>query len=71
MDQAIALEPMDYFESLLFYPGFPAEDKVHLYSVFGGVPYYNKFIGPSVSVRENIMALMVEPGSRLESEVPL
>ena len=71
VDQTIALEPMDYFESSLFYPGFSAEDKVRLYSVLGGIPYYNKFIDPSVSVRENIMNLMVEPGSRLENEVPL
>lgn len=71
VDQTIALEPMDYFESSLFYPGFSAEDKVRLYGIFGGIPYYNKFIDPSASVRENIMNLMVELGSRLENEVPL
>lgn len=44
---------------------------VRLYSVFGGIPYYNKFVDPSMSVRENIMNLLVESGSRLENEVPL
>lgn len=71
VDQTIALEPMDYFDSALFYPDFSAEDKVRLYSVFGGIPYYNKFVDPSMSVRENIMNLLVESGSRLENEVPL
>lgn len=71
VDQTIALEPMDYYDSALFYPSFSAEDKVRLYSVFGGIPYYNKFVDPSLSVNENIMSLLVEPGSRLENEVPL
>ena len=71
VDQTIALEPMDYYDSALFYPDFSAEDKVRLYSVFGGIPYYNKFVDPSMSVRENIMNLLVESGSRLENEVPL
>lgn len=64
-----ALNP--YFDSALFYPDFSAEDRVRLYSVFGGIPYYNKFVDPSMSVRENIMNLLVESGSRLENEVPL
>ncbi len=60
-----------FFDSALFYPDFSAEDKVRLYSVFGGIPYYNKFVDPSMSVRENIMNLLVESGSRLENEEPL
>ena len=60
-----------FFDSALFYPDFSAEDEVRLYSVFGGTPYYNKFVDPSMSVRENIMNLLVESGSRLENEVPL
>lgn len=60
-----------FFDSALFYPDFSAEDKARLYSVFGGIPYYNKFVDPSMSVRENIMNLLVESGSRLENEVPL
>ena len=30
------LKPMDYYESALFYPDFSDEDKVRIYSVFGG-----------------------------------
>lgn len=71
IDQTIALEPMDYYDSELFYPDYSPEDKVRLYSVFGGIPYYCKFVDSSLSVHENIMNLIVEPGSRLENEVPL
>ena len=69
VDLAIDLQPMDYYESSLFYPGFSPEDKVRLYSVFGGVPYYNRLVDASASVRENVVGLVTETGERLEGEV--
>lgn len=71
IDVTIDLKPMDYFESALFYPSFSAEDKVRLYSVFGGIPYYNRLIDPALSVRENIIELISAPGARLENEVSM
>ena len=44
VDLTINLKPMDYYESASFYPDFSNEDKVRLYSVFGGIPYFNKLI---------------------------
>ena len=61
---------MDYFDAAKFYPAFSPEDKVRLYSVFGGIPFYNRLIDQSQSVRGNIIELVTEPGARLESEVP-
>ena len=61
---------MDYFDAAKFYPAFSPEDKVRLYSVFGGIPFYNRLIDQSQSVRDNIIELVTEPGARLESEVP-
>lgn len=71
IDLTIDLKPMDYYESSLFYPDFSSEDKVRLYSVFGGIPYYNRQIDPSLTVRENIQELISAPGSRLENEVSM
>lgn len=71
VDLTIDLKPMDYYESAMFYPDFSAEDKVRLYSVFGGIPYYNRQIDTDISVRENIKELMSAPGSRLENEVSM
>ena len=71
IDQTISLKPMDYYESALFYPEFSAEDKVRLYSVFGGIPFYNRQIDPSLSVRENIIELIASPDARLQGEVGL
>lgn len=36
----INLKQMDYYESSLFYPDYSKEDKVRIYSAFGGLPYY-------------------------------
>lgn len=71
IDLTLELGPMDYYDSARFYPGFSAEEKVRLYSVFGGIPYYNRLIDQRVSVRENVIELVTSPGARLENEVPL
>lgn len=71
VDLTLNLKPMDYFESALFYPDFSKEDKVRLYSVFGGIPYFNKLIDPGLTVKENIMELIASPGARLENEVAM
>ena len=69
VDRTIDLKPMDYYESSLFYSSYSNEDKTRLYSVFGGIPYYNKLIDSSLSVRENIIALIASSDARLENEV--
>lgn len=71
IDLTIRLEPMDYYDSALFYSGFSSEDKVRLFSVFGGIPYYNRLIDNKKSVRENVIDLIASPGARLENEVSM
>lgn len=68
---SIHLKAMDYYESAQFYPTFTNEDKIRLYSVFGGIPYYNQLISPALSVKDNIIELLASPNARLESEVQL
>lgn len=70
IDLTLELKPMDYYDAAKFYPAFTPEDKVRLYSVFGGIPYYNRLVDQNMSVRDNIIELMTEPGARLENEVP-
>lgn len=67
----IDLKQMDYYDSSLFYKEFSNEDKVRLYSVFGGIPYYNQLIDQKKTVRQNIIDLIASPGSRLENEVTM
>lgn len=70
IDLKINFQPMDYYESAQFYPERSCEDKVRLFSVFGGIPYYNRLIDKNASVRENLIHLILEPDARLEDEVP-
>lgn len=62
------IKQMDYYESSLFYKNASNEDKVKYYSVFGGVPYYNQFINDKLTVKENIINLIIGTNSRLLSE---
>jgi len=71
VDLTLELLAMDYYDSAKFYPDFSDEDKVRLYSVFGGIPYYNRLIESNKTVRENIIELIASPGARLENEVSM
>ena len=71
IDLTLNLKPMDYYDSALFYPEFSEEDKVRLFSVFGGIPYYNRLIDAKKSARENIIELIASSGARLENEVAM
>ena len=71
IDLVIDLKQMDYYESALFYPNMSDEDKVRIYSVFGGIPYFNRLIDDKKTVKENIIELIASPGARLENEVSL
>ncbi|MFQ9609632.1 MAG: ATP-binding protein [Lachnospira sp.] len=71
VDLTIDLKQMDYYESAYFYPNFSVEDKVRIYSVFGGIPYYNRLIDDSKSVKDNIIELIASSGARLENEVSM
>ncbi len=70
-DLVIDLKQMDYYESAQFYPNFTNEDKVRMYSVLGGIPYYNRLVDDTKSVKENIINLIASSGARLENEIPL
>lgn len=71
IDLTINLKPMDYYESTEFYPSFSEEDRIKIYSVFGGIPYYNRLVDDSISVEENLLELLVAPEARLENEVSM
>lgn len=63
------IEPFDYYDAAKFYPNVSQEDKVRLYSVFGGVPFYTNKIDDSKSVKENIISLIIDDGAIFEDEI--
>ena len=65
----IQLRPFDYYLSSMFYPNYSFEDKIMLYSVFGGVPYFNSLIDTSKTALENIFNLVIKADSICEHEI--
>lgn len=65
----INLKEHNYLESSLYYKLYSNEDKVLLYSVFGGEPYYNSLIDPTKTVVENIIELAIKENSQLEMNI--
>jgi AAA+ ATPase superfamily predicted ATPase len=65
----LKLEAFDYYEASKFYPNVTSIDKIRLYSVFGGVPFYISRIDPNQSVRDNIINLIIETGAIFEDEI--
>lgn len=67
---SIDVLPMNYYDSAKFYNKFSNADKVTLYSVFGGVPYYNSLIDDNKTAKENIIDLIASKDSSLFHEIP-
>ncbi len=65
----ILLRPFDYYLSGLFYPNYSPEDKIMLYSVFGGVPYFNSLIDTTKTALDNIFDLVIRTDSICEHEI--
>lgn len=63
------LEPFDYYESALFFPGISNEKKLEFYACFGGIPFYLTLLNPQKSLRENMEQYLIPTGSVLESEI--
>jgi len=61
--------PFDYYTSSLFYENYSPEDKIKMYSIFGGLPYFNSLINSSISANENIINLIIKKDSIIEHEL--
>jgi hypothetical protein len=55
-------------DAVTFFPQYDAESQLMAYAVFGGVPYYLEACDPTVSLRENIVALVLSTNGRLVDE---
>ena len=63
------IRPFDYYDSSLFYNNYKNEDKIMMYSVFGGIPFFNSLIDTNKSAIENIKNLIIKRDSILEHEI--
>lgn len=65
----ISLKPFDYYDAAQFYPDYTPQEKLMMYSVFGGVAFFNSLIDPQKTPMENIQRLVVQPDSILQLEI--
>ena len=65
----IPLEPFDYLGASKFYSNYKDEEKIFMYSIFGGVPFFNKLIDSEKTPLENLKCLLLEKNSILQLEV--
>lgn len=69
--EILKLKPFDYYDTAKFFPDKTCEEKLLIYSVFGGVPFYLMQLDDRLSPVENIQKLLIPEGSMLESEIRL
>ncbi len=65
---AMKVEPLDYAEAALFFPGYSPEDKFLAYAVLGGMPSYLEQFEPGRSLKENILSTVLRPNTYLAQE---
>ena len=68
-NHVLVIRPFNYFDSTNFYPNYSNEDKIKMYSIFGGLPYFNSLINPYDTADNNIINLIVKKDSIIEHEI--
>lgn len=59
----ICLKELDYLVASEFYKSKSVYDKIAMYAVFGGSPYINSALDEAKSLKENIIATLLNPTS--------
>ena len=62
------LRPLPFSVTREFFPRYSPQDRVAIYSVFGGIPAYWERVDDSASVMENISELLLTPNTLLQEE---
>lgn len=62
------LDPLNYYESSLFVSRYTAEEKALIYGITGGIPQYLEMVDDSLSIKENIMEMYLNPNAYLYEE---
>lgn len=69
--EIMKIPPFDYYDAAKFFPDRTPEEKLLLYSVFGGVPFYLRQIRNDLTPEQNINILLIPEGSMMENEIRL
>lgn len=65
------LQPLPFSSLREFFPDWPAEERVALYGVVGGIPAYLRWLDSDLSLVDNIRQVILEPGNIFLAEPEL
>lgn len=65
---SIFIKPLPYNDIAAFFPNYSPEEKMTLYAVFGGIPYYAAKIDPTLSAEGNIIKLFLSTSTDMRDE---
>lgn len=65
----LCLKELDYITAAEFYKSKSIYDKISMYAVFGGSPYINRTLDETKSLKENIIATLLNPTSYVYSYI--
>jgi AAA+ ATPase superfamily predicted ATPase len=64
----LRLDPLNYADAALFYPGYSPADRVAAYAIWGGMPSYLESMQPEIDLWRNVRESILRPGTRLAEE---
>ena len=62
------LQPLSFSSLQSFFPSWPVEARVALYSIVGGAPAYLEWLDPDLSLGQNIGQVILKPGNLFSVE---
>jgi AAA+ ATPase superfamily predicted ATPase len=62
-NSAIYLQPFGFAYTSGYFPGYSADTRVNLYSIWGGIPGYWNRLDPGVSLSKNLVTQLLTPNS--------
>jgi hypothetical protein len=65
------LQPLPFSSLRKFFPDWPAEERVALYGVVGGIPAYLRWLDKDLNLVDNIRQVILEPGNIFLAEPEL
>lgn len=65
------LAPLSFGLTGQYFPHYSAEDRMSIFAVFGGIPFYWDQINPDLTVDENLQQKVFSPSSMLDAEARL
>lgn len=66
----LLVEPMNFRDAALFFPGASPQELVELFATVGGMPAYLEKLDPSLSLWDNVAHHILRKGAFLRDEVP-